>query len=815
MHKDGEMRCLSSSLDAERWHTRIEKLTATELKDEPPPTNLQVDYVSLINAQTAGEGLLKERADLQAMLGGEGTSGATNSAAMLLFVITSSNIASSTNERRKSFHLFSIRPGQFHLNDGILLSSNPWLHHMQSTILPDLAIADSIRPSKPQMTLHSASGMLYLYAEKELRIYNLSEPVPKLSSHIRLDQCGAVSFLRLSSSSILAASPTSATIYDTWYRSAQASLDLGNNITLDKKFTTASDRRPSVRLLSYFSSLRLLIALNERNELFALRITLSGFGVSGNRKRKRHGLLINSIGKGINDPSTDPEISKSLPTSLGNYLPSSLATSDQSWRKQMAKLNDYILQNEVDLFEDLMAQELGIASRGMMAASQNQEGKPPMTAPDQGLGHGVQVPVHSTHILEKSSEISKTKLRQDQRPSGAGFRHIPVDRHKILYVLSRIFSWTSPKPSGNSSASDANAPSKLSVVFFPPIIVDWLIATGNISTSHVELALRYKENSIIPPILPPGALSESLLAFDPSLKTIMSILEGPAYLEAIELTRLLKLLLHIIEAEESTSRKLLTNGIEPLHDGRLEHTDRLIVALAADDDNSAVNEQSIYYRQVLVAALRKLHAYPASTISKALRKTFTAADTISFIHQLRIELAECGWTSRYVNGEVSSPSYHHIHGEVLGMIGDMLNCALDSTGMGGWVFGTLALDDPEEREDMIAYMKAEISAVLEGVEEATYLGGLLGEMLLYGKSVSAGPRKANMAVDHNKKRLAPITMPLISTDANFLPLSLKAPRNVSATKVGAGGEVQKRSKRDIGRLKSRMVGKYSRERIVV
>jgi len=40
-------------------------------------------------------------------------------------------------------------------------------------------------------------------------------------------------------------------------------------------------------------------------------------------------------------------------------------------------------------------------------------------------------------------------------------------------------------------------------------------------------------------------------------------------------------------------------------------------------------------------------------------------------------------------------------------------------------------------------------------------------------------------------------------------------RTISTHRVGAGGEVIRRSRRDVGRLKSRMVPKYSFERIFV
>jgi len=50
---------------------------------------------------------------------------------------------------------------------------------------------------------------------------------------------------------------------------------------------------------------------------------------------------------------------------------------------------------------------------------------------------------------------------------------------------------------------------------------------------------------------------------------------------------------------------------------------------------------------------------------------------------------------------------------------------------------------------------------------------------------------------------------------SVLPLGLRPGLTISTHKVGAGGEIIRRSRRDVGRLKSRMVPKYSFERIFV
>lgn len=63
--------------------------------------------------------------------------------------------------------------------------------------------------------------------------------------------------------------------------------------------------------------------------------------------------------------------------------------------------------------------------------------------------------------------------------------------------------------------------------------------------------------------------------------------------------------------------------------------------------------------------------------------------------------------------------------------------------------------------------------------------------------------------------MKPMSITFNEKDSSLLPLGLKTAPVISTTKVGAGGELIKRSARDIGRLKSKMVGRYSFDRIVI
>ena len=139
-------------------------------------------------------------------------------------------------------------------------------------------------------------------------------------------------------------------------------------------------------------------------------------------------------------------------------------------------------------------------------------------------------------------------------------------------------------------------------------------------------------------------------------------------------------------------------------------------------------------------------------------------------------------------------------------------------GAGGWLSGDARLvnGDPFEAEDLISSLKLEISAALEGIEEATYLKGLITEMVRYGESVQRASRPPKSAPETPAgKKHKPVLLPSTNEDLALLPVGLKAEQLISLLRVGAGGEVTQRSARDIGQLKSRNVAAYSLERIIV
>ena len=128
--------------------------------------------------------------------------------------------------------------------------------------------------------------------------------------------------------------------------------------------------------------------------------------------------------------------------------------------------------------------------------------------------------------------------------------------------------------------------------------------------------------------------------------------------------------------------------------------------------------------------------------------------------------------------------------------------------------------DGSEAEDLISSLKFEVSAALEAIEEGTYLKGITSEMVRYGNAVQNAMSENSEAqrkipAKKKQKKSKPMTLQTADPEQALLPLGLKPEQHISKLKVGAGGEVQTRTKRDIGNLLSQRVGKYTLERITI
>ena len=123
-------------------------------------------------------------------------------------------------------------------------------------------------------------------------------------------------------------------------------------------------------------------------------------------------------------------------------------------------------------------------------------------------------------------------------------------------------------------------------------------------------------------------------------------------------------------------------------------------------------------------------------------------------------------------------------------------------------------NDSEEVANRISWMKAEVSAALEGIEECVYLKGFLHEVLLYTKHVAPTEGASSDSPDWETVK-EKLQRPHVTNNGelgNMLPLGLKPLGHIEKENVKNGREEEK-TPREIGQARSQVVGPYQFERI--
>jgi len=422
-----------------------------------------------------------------------------------------------------------------------------------------------------------------------------------------------------------------------------------------------------------------------------------------------------------------------------------------------------------------------------------------------------------------------------------------VHPETTLFLLSKIFSIKETETNDKLSASSSL---RLTVDVWPKQTCDWLVRLGQLSLSNVEIALRRSFKPRILPSLPTGSFVQALIDADHSLRNLIQAIRGPVFMNSDELAYALK---HFLNMARSRS------SVPAITDTTTENTN--------DNDNTPPLA-SLFLG--LNNTIQKLHTHPASATTSALRSALSRPELTSLIHHLRISLATGGFTSRFTEKppvpiltDQTRPALS------LTTITDTLIAAVDAIGPSGWIAaaGSLSLSadgtPTGEEQSLISDIKSEVSAALAGVQEATYMKGVLREYLRFTETITTPkPNKQNSNANKSSALLPvddatnPTTTMTTEDDTSaslirhekingadllvytaagadgsgedgyidgdaganrMLPLSLKAASaDVGKTKVKQStGEVKNRSHREIGYLRRKAVGKYSFEKLIV
>jgi hypothetical protein len=370
-----------------------------------------------------------------------------------------------------------------------------------------------------------------------------------------------------------------------------------------------------------------------------------------------------------------------------------------------------------------------------------------------------------------------------------------VDREKALHLLSKIFA--------RDGVSQI-----LRLALRSPIAIQWLALAGLLSAEYVSKALQQP--------VTPGELARALGTADDSFELLHDVLDLPVFFQTEEVVEALKILIESLDTPSSDISQLALPPPAPTDaDIEMEIGDAdpslEVETLAAEKELhhalSALQNGLEVRSESLRLIFARLRSFPAKTVKDVLRKRLSQKELVFFIQVLRIELAEGGWTSRYIdvgNDEYANRieatdkqpggSTDQIKGpsdQAIRHIGQLLTCAIDAISTSGWLVGLSG--NVDITQEILDSVRAEVSASLEGCLEAKTLERFLAELEKY-------------ADDAEKAGLT--TGPIDDLEAAALPLGGRVEGPKRSSKDG-----KNKTRLEIAREKDLRVGKYSIDRI--
>ncbi|KAL8908160.1 MAG: hypothetical protein Q9207_000983 [Kuettlingeria erythrocarpa] len=741
VYGDGTLRCYDEALTHEKWSTRR---TSTH-DDDQKTSELRVVHVSTITVQQARQTILKSREDVLSHL----NAGQDTYTSNLLLLITRSCGGPLTSR------IWAIKDTRV-AETQALLSASRCTEELTSFTMPEPMDVQGMEAS---FRLHTSDGSLYQGTAGKLCIYNLTTVVPTLTQAMNFPNAkGPMSYVRVSSDIVAAIAPDTLVFFDTRFSSIQATYALPTAKQTRDNFPKVYQAKSPYfgtagsQMVTYHSPSSSVILLLGRSLIAVDLSALPRFTASntGSRKRKHKELLIDAIGRGSISVEQSPlsQQNPHLTPAIGHV--SNPYQSPPEWDVQRRKLDALLAGDGVQAWDQLMVSTL---------------------------------------------EVTGTS-------AGSDFAVTHPPNFKVDYVFSKMFL-TIPLER-KKQRQDGNFFSGLQMNFFPQRTWHCLVHRGLVTVERIEDSLKRLGRIEYNHGIRETGLMQALADYHKTLDSLSSILHSCCSLKVSEIIHALKVAIAKTSTNKSSAcMKLLTQGgdneLLSSSANRMRLTDS-----GSDIDSQQTSDQVDNLEALLNVIINRCNACSATLVTKALRAQLSRTELRNVINLLRVKLARNGWLQLYTENEPSPGPHDHYNNKQVSSIGKVLNCAIDSLGTGGWLLIDEVVDGAEEGTlETISYMRNEIAAAVAGVEEATFLQGILGELLLCGKT----------ALNLQNSRI-PSTVEWTG-QKSALPLGLKLDHNVSLLKVGAGGELQKRSRRDIGKLKSRKVPEYSFERIAV
>jgi hypothetical protein len=623
-----------------------------------------------------------------------------------------------------------------------------------------------VSPSKYQLDVKS--GALQELANDVLYSYAITGGIPRLETQLPVP--GLKSFVRLSKTSVLAATPEALSIYNPAYRSLQTTTAVDNETFGGPP--AASGQQDACDLFLYLAGREMAVGLRGAS-LIAVQVEAPR---TRGLKRRADGLLVDAIRRGISGQPPCSHSSEHISAAiLEEPLPGSLSeTYWTEWQQKSAEADELFEVQNLPGFEELLAGVFKIET----------------AQPDKANG-----------VRPSKKDAAKSVPKSTWLPPSGDYPQ--VDRRWVLYAIGKVFTWN------DKAVGDAEV-LQLACALPESNVLSYLVNAGHLSTSNIKSAFNAETlemddvDNVIGEELP-----QLLASVDPTLELLTSYL-SVTMAGSVELTASIKLLLGSLGLLQNASsgQELQTIADTPVDGG----DDSIMMELDRAEEELQITEyylgnESDSRARGLSVAFSKLAACPAAHTVQSLRRLFKPDEVICLINILRMELIKDGWTTRYLDGPADAEEEADTaSNESIQLISNLLCRCLDSVGLGGWMGFDMMLtgggggDQDDDAVDFFGQFQAEVSVALEGIFEAVRLQGSLSEAVGYANRARAAAAGAHLSKGSAVRSQA-------------LPFGLKTDAPVSADRVRSGGEVVARSRRQMGLFQSKKQKAYSVTRI--
>ena len=607
--------------------------------------------------------------------------------------------------------------------------------------------------------LHAPSGTLYELAGGRLDVYDLSHAVLKHVTHIGGRSAPVSSFSRLSSNLLLAVGGGTGTIYETKYGSVQSSVSLATSAESRKRKHDEIDSE-----LGRFNLVASFLELGQAVGICGSELMVLQFSVEmlSRTRRKGHATtLVDVLGKGS--------------VKEARSLLKAERRSEQ-WRQWTAKVDELASTNDLEGLESLVANDKTLGKQRRPHKLEDLDGS------DGGVYDDV-------------------AAYEDLWPLPETLDPQHLNRSKVQYIMTKIFVQDGP---GNGRLAIAIRSTKL---------VEWLALTGLLSAASLRKAFQSANRAPRPDDdVRSGDIMAAVREIDEDFQLLHDLLHLPVHWEVAEIVQALRIILDSFNTDAPTEQQLAlpapstTNG-----DGHMPNGDaNSELEVAENELDHAVNALTAGLEvrsDALRAIFARLHTLGPLDVTSTMRCMMLQEELFFLIHILRIELADGGWTSRYIDsGQIESGQEGMVdalvgieesgpNDESIKVIAFLLNCAVDAIGVSAWLVG---LGSNWSAKDLVESLRAEVSAGYEGCLEANYVKAFLADVEKY--AAERGQQRSGSLHAEEGDEIVKA----------FLPIGGRA--SVPAIK-GRNNNEGRKSKIAQAQEKSRNVGKYTFERI--